>query len=170
MMSGVPRSAPSVGVPDEQLVEPLLPDVATESVAVPPPLPVLPPLTLPAVTAELLLDVAVIDRSGRFSARGLLAALGWRPGDRVAIDAVHGAAVISPAVTYPAAGRSRIGARGELAVQAPVRALCGLSVGEAVVLAACPSQQRLIVHPAHTVARLLADYHARLTAGDDDDR
>ena len=130
MMSAVTRSLLSVEARDEQLIGALLPDLSTDPVVIPPPLPTLPALTLPAGPDGLLLDVAVLDRSGRFSARGLLAALGWRPGHGVRIDAVHGVVVIGPAV----AGRSRVGARGDLALPAPIRALCGIAVGDAVVL------------------------------------
>jgi hypothetical protein len=43
--------------------------------------------------------------------------------------------------------------------------MCGLLSGVPVLLAGSPSQQVLVVHSVHTVARLLTEHHARLAAG-----
>ncbi|WP_432838543.1 hypothetical protein [Dactylosporangium sp. CA-092794] len=106
------------------------------------------------------LDIARLDRSGRVSARSLLDQLGWRPGHRVRIDVIDGAVLIQATAN----GRHLIGARGDLALPVAVRQMCAVSTGDLVVLAAEPAHHLLIVHPAATVARLLANLHTHLTA------
>jgi hypothetical protein len=129
--------------------------------AAPPPavLPVLPARHLPADPDGVLLEVARLDRSGRLSARGLLRALGWASGHRVAIDVIDGTITITSSVT----GRHAMDRRGDLALPAAARHMCGIGTDPAVVLAAYPSVDLIVVHPACTVARLLADLHCRLS-------
>jgi hypothetical protein len=127
------------------------------------PLPVLPIRRVPVDPQALpVLDLARLDRSGRLSARAVLRGLGWRAGHRVAVDVVRGLLLVSSAV----AGAYAVGSRGDLALPATARALCGLTVGEMVVVAAYPSQELLLVHPVATVGGLVHELHARLAAGD----
>lgn len=149
---------------DEQLIGALIPDRRRRPETARTPLPELPAARLRA--DDLILDVARLDRSGRLSARGVLAALGWEPGARVWVDAVRGSAVIGRS----SAGRGVVDPRGSIAVPIAVRDLCGIAPGDSVVLAASPSTQRLLVHPAAVVARLVADLHLRLLEGQADDR
>jgi hypothetical protein len=123
----------------------------------PPPavLPVLPARHLPTDPDSALLDVARLDRSGRLSARGLLRAMGWASGHRMAIDVVNGAITI----TSSAAGRHAVDRRRTFAVPAAARHLCGIGADQAVVLAAYPSVGLIVVHPVATVVRLLTDHH-----------
>jgi hypothetical protein len=131
------------------------------------------PAVLPALPAvhplantgedDVLLEVARLDRSGRISARGLLGALGWRPGHRVGMDTVGGAVVVASSVT----GRHVVGSRGELALPVSVRRMCGMVAGLPVVVAAVLGSGLLLVHPAGTVARLVREYHGRLAGVDD---
>jgi hypothetical protein len=153
------------GPDDEQLVGALIPPTVPQRPASAAPLPMLPALALPstAALADLLLDVAGVDSSGRVSARALLAALGWRCGRRLGIAVVHGALVVGAA----ASGLHTVGARDEVALPAAGRRMCGIDTGRAVVLAASPAQQVLVVHPAEVVAGLLVDWYARLGGGDD---
>ncbi|MEO3777463.1 hypothetical protein ABGB16_11565 [Micromonospora sp. B11E3] len=149
----------------EQLIDALVPPKAVKpAVEAPAPLPVLPQLSLPAeVDADgLVLGMARLERSGRLSARELLGVLGWWPGSRVDIGVVAGVLVAASAST----GRHVVHGRGGLCLPAAVRQMCGLLSGVPVLLAASPSQQVLVVHPVHTVARLLAEHHTRLAAGD----
>jgi hypothetical protein len=72
----------------EQLIAALLPDVHAEPPPPSPgPLPALPAPTLPASTEtdRLLVGMARLDRSGRLHERRLLRALGWAPGQRLAL-------------------------------------------------------------------------------------
>ncbi|MFG1954994.1 hypothetical protein [Micromonospora sp. NPDC048830] len=148
----------------EQLIGALVPPKTVRPVVgAPVPLPVLPQLSLPADPDAdgLMLGMARLDRSGRLSARELLGVLGWRPGSRVDIGVVAGVLVAATAST----GRHVVHGRGELCLPAAVRQMCGLLSGVPVLLAASPSQQVLVVHPVHTVARLLTEHHTRLAAG-----
>jgi hypothetical protein len=112
-----------------------------------------------------LLDLARLDRSGRVHARPLLDALGWRAGHRVDIAVVAGVLVVG---SMP--GRLHgVGARGVLRLPAAARSMCAIQPGVPVVLHASPGQNVLVVHPASTITRLLAQHHARLE-GDRDDR
>ncbi|GAA2364454.1 hypothetical protein [Dactylosporangium salmoneum] len=112
----------------------------------------------PAPTPEL--DIARLDQSGRVSARLLLEQLGWRPGQRLRTDAANRAVLIWP----DDAGAPLVGARGDLTLPAAVRQMCAIETGDLVVLAADLDRGMLVVHPAETVARLLADLHIRLMA------
>lgn len=147
------RLTPSSAARDEQLIAPLVPDVRAGKAVVPAPLPALPPLRLPAGSADPLLDVARMDSSGRFSARGLLAALGWGPGRRLLMDAAEGRVVIGPS----ASGQTVIGPRGLVAVPVALRHLCGIDPDTSIVLLAMVAEQRMTVWRATAAARLLAD-------------
>ncbi|WP_426503083.1 hypothetical protein ACPPVO_36425 [Dactylosporangium sp. McL0621] len=152
----MPRNVP---VPAEQMIAALIPASLRRARPPRPPLPQLPtPRTGPDL-AEAHLDVGRLDPSGRISARALLHLLGWPPGHRVTFDIT--ASVIT--ATSDPAGRHTIGATGLLATSAPIRQLCNLAVGDLVVLLADPAHDLLLVHPARTVVRLLAD---RRVAGD----
>ena len=151
---------------EEQLIGALIPAARPVPVTDPPPLPALAALRLPAAPwSELVLDLARVDRSGRLSSRGLLRALGWSSGHRLEIDAVEGAVVVGSSP----AGRWVVGSRGDIAIPAAVRGLCGIEVGESVVLVASVAEDRLVAHPASTVLRLIAGHHARPVKEDDGD-
>jgi hypothetical protein len=117
-------------------------------------------------TDGVLLDVARLDRSGRLSARALLRALAWTASHRVDIDVCDAAIV----VTASATGRHAVDRRGDLALPAAARHLCGIDTDQPVVLVAYPAAGLLVVHPVATVARLLAGLHHRLAVGGCDDR
>jgi bifunctional DNA-binding transcriptional regulator/antitoxin component of YhaV-PrlF toxin-antitoxin module len=123
----------------------------------------LPALGLPAGTGpgDLVVDSARLDRSGRVSARGLLRALGWSPGHRVDIAVTDGVLVVGSAP----AGLHVVGERGDLGLPAAARRMCGITPGPPVLLVAALPQDVLIVHPAHLIAGLLADWYAA-RAGD----
>jgi hypothetical protein len=143
---------------EERLIGALVPRPLPRASPPPAVVPVLPARHLPADSDGVLLDVVRLDRSGRLSARSLLRGLGWRTGHRVDIDVIDTAITITSAPT----GRHAVGGRGDLALPAAPRHLCGIDTDQAVVLAAYPSAGVLVVHPAATVARLLADLHHRL--------
>jgi hypothetical protein len=60
--------------------------------------------------------------------------------------------------------RHRIGGRGELGLPTAIRTLCGITVGQPVFMAALVTHNAILIHPAHTITRLLAPAHARLLA------
>jgi hypothetical protein len=163
MTAVTPPAQPGPG--DERLVGALILPTVARRPASGAPLPMLPAPALPSSTgpADLLLDVARVDRSGRVSARALLGALGWRCGRRLDIAVVHGALVVGAATS----GLHVVGSRGEVALPAAGRRMCGIDTGAAVLLVACPVRDVLVVHPAEAVAGLLVDWYARLGGGDD---
>ncbi|RKE11106.1 hypothetical protein C8E86_6028 [Catellatospora citrea] len=108
-----------------------------------------------------VLAVARLDGSGRVSARPLLQALGWCPGQGVDIDVRHGRL----AVTADPRGRYALDPRGLLALPAPLRRLCGLAAGGQVLLAALPAHHLLVVHRADELARLLHPAHQLMVGG-----
>jgi bifunctional DNA-binding transcriptional regulator/antitoxin component of YhaV-PrlF toxin-antitoxin module len=57
-------------------------------------------------------------------------------------------------------GRHVVGGRGELPLPAAARRMCGIVAGQPLLLAALTFQDLLVIHPAGTVVRLLADLHA----------
>jgi len=67
-------------------------------------------------------------------------------------------------VASASSGQHAVPGVGVLAVPAAARRMSGLVLGVPVVLAACPAQGVLVVHPAETVLRLLTHHHARLAA------
>jgi hypothetical protein len=142
----------------ERLVDALVPTAPVRHVPPAAPLPMLPILGLPSRTepGELLLDMARLDPSGRLSARGLLAALGWDTGHRVDVAVVAGAIVIGSAAT----GLHAVGGRGELSLPAAARRMCGIAPGMPVLVVACPARDVLVVHPASLVAELLCRWYA----------
>lgn len=137
----------------ERLVDALVPTAPARPVPPAVPLPLLPVLGLPTGSGpgELLLDMARLDASDRLSARGLLAGLRWDAGHRVDLAVVAGVVVVGSAAT----GLHPVGGRGELALPAAARRMCGIVPGAPVLLAACPARDVLVVHPASTVTDLL---------------
>ncbi|MEV4513789.1 hypothetical protein AB0K00_33120 [Dactylosporangium sp. NPDC049525] len=150
----MPRS--SNLAPVEQMIAALIPAPLPRARPPRPPLPHLPAPRTGPDQAEAHLDVGRLDPSGRVSARALLHLLGWPPGHRIQFDIAHGAITATSNPT----GRHTIGATGLLGVPAATRQLCHLAVGDLVVLLAHPGRDLLLIHPAHTVARLLVDRSA----------
>lgn len=144
---------------DEQLITALVPArLAGDRPPSPAPLPMLPAPRLPvgAAPADLLIDTARLDASGRLTARALLRALGWTPGYRVDIAVVDGVLVVGSNL----AGLHLVSDRGELGLPAAARRMCGITPSRPVLLVAALPRDVLIVHPAHLIAGLLADWYA----------
>ncbi|OKI63418.1 hypothetical protein [Micromonospora sp. CB01531] len=93
--------------------------------------------------------------------RGLLRALGWGPGHRISIDPRAGMLVVASAL----AGPYVVGSRGELPLPTSARQMCAIVPGQPLLLAALVAHDLLVIHPAGTVARLLADLHAQVIGG-----
>jgi hypothetical protein len=163
MMTDVPRPAPPIS---EQLIAALVPETTSPDPA-PAPLPALPtPTRLDRRDlGPILIATCVPDRSGRVNAAPLLAALAWRPGERIEVDVVHGIVVVTATRT----GRHVIGSRGDIGIASAVRTMCGIQPDQSVLMAALVSRGVLAIHPAHTVTRLLARLHGQIL-GDHHDR
>ena len=152
----------SFAVREERLIGALVPAWMARPRPVPPQMPLLPRREFSELAVPVL-GMARLDRSGRLSVRPLLRRLGWRPGDRVSID------VLDAAVTVVAAmvGLHRVGGRGELALPAAARHMCGIEPLQPVLVAVYPSLDMLVIHSVDRVAALLAQSHARLIGGRD---
>jgi hypothetical protein len=118
----------------------------------------------------LLVSTSRMDSSGRVHERIMLRELGWEPGTRLEMDALHGMIVIAAAFTSDhaddlaghAAGQGVghvVDHRGAIKLPAPLRRLCGIGQGPPLVLAAAVPDQVMVVHPSATVARLLAAHY-----------
>jgi bifunctional DNA-binding transcriptional regulator/antitoxin component of YhaV-PrlF toxin-antitoxin module len=145
----------------EHLIGVLLPPTLPQDPPSPAPLATLPIATRPSGTGNVLFDVARLDSSGRLSTRAVVRALGWRAGQRLDVVAVGGRMV----VTASATGRHTVTGRGEVSVPAATRALSGIGPDESVLLTADTTRGLLVVHPAASMARLLADLHTGLPGG-----
>lgn len=145
--------------PRERLIAALVPDTPPRRPR-PASLPRLPALRVPAQAGpELLIECARIHRAGRVHAHAVFAALGWAPGRRLALDIVGELIVLAP----DPAGWHRIDSRGAVTLPAAARRMCGIDPGPPLLLAATVAEQLLVVHPAATVARLLASHYRELT-------
>jgi hypothetical protein len=150
----------------EQLVAALVPGIV-EGRPTPRPvsLPTLPVLSLPSIDDPntLLVGAARVDRSGRIHERAVLRALGWEPGHELELDTAHD--MIAIASVH--GGRHRGDDRGALALPAAARRMCGITISRPVILLAAVHQQILVVHPAATVAGLLAARYTTLIGARD---
>lgn len=154
---------PTPGSSGERLIGALVPTALTRSRPHPAPMPALPARHLPDGMSpdDLLLGMARPDRSGRVTERHLLRALRWGPGHRLDLD-VRDRVLFDASA---AAGQHRVGPRGELHLPGTSRRMCGIEPGQPLVLAAMMAHGLLMIHPASTVARLLADLHSEMTGG-----
>jgi bifunctional DNA-binding transcriptional regulator/antitoxin component of YhaV-PrlF toxin-antitoxin module len=159
-MANMPRMT-TLGRPrlrrDEQLITALVPARPAGPPPAPAPLPMLPALGLPAGTqpGDLLVETARLDASGRLTGKALLRALGWGSGHRVGIAVTDGVLIVGSAPS----GLHVVGDRGELALPAAARRMCGITPGPPVLLVAALPRDVLIVHPAHLIAQVLADWY-----------
>jgi bifunctional DNA-binding transcriptional regulator/antitoxin component of YhaV-PrlF toxin-antitoxin module len=105
------------------------------------PLAGLPPRATPA--GDAVYGLARVDASPRVADRAVLAALGWRDGDRLTITAQAGVVMArrdpGGVVTLPC--------RPCLVIPAALRRRCGLRPGDRVLLAALPGQDVLAAWP-----------------------
>ena len=146
------------------MIAALIPNAVQRSESVPAaPVPLLPALARVqhARPAGLLVATARVDGSGRVCERLVLRALGWQPGQRLAMDALHGLIVVAavPDGLYAVDGRGAVG------LPAPLRRLCGIAPGLPVVLAAVVAEQVLIVHPPAILSGLLSAHYTSILKG-----
>ncbi len=128
-------------------------------------MPALPARVAPPVLADapdLLLAMAFPSSCGRVTAQRLLHMLGWEAGHCLDVQPRQGMLVVGSADD----GRHQVGSRGEVPLPAHARQMCGIEPGQPVLLAALVARNLLVVHPASTVTRLLADLHTELAGGD----
>ncbi|MFR9780540.1 hypothetical protein ACL02O_31390 [Micromonospora sp. MS34] len=149
--------------PDERLIGAVIPTPLPRPAPPPAPMPELPAAVPPArePVDDIVFDVARPDADGRVAARSLLRALRWPAGHRLHIDVNDGLLL----VTAGPDGRHTVGARGAPPLPVAARQMCGITSHQAVLLAAIPARDLLVVHPSNTITRLLADLHAAVLGG-----
>ncbi|WP_337821897.1 hypothetical protein [Amycolatopsis sp. A1MSW2902] len=97
------------------------------------------------------LSIAVIDAGGRLQDLGAVAALGWRPGDRLLITLVKTSAVIR----RRSDGAFVMPRKPYVGLPTAVRRACRTVLGSRLLLVAGPSQDVLVVHPEAAVQSML---------------
>jgi bifunctional DNA-binding transcriptional regulator/antitoxin component of YhaV-PrlF toxin-antitoxin module len=137
------------------------PNRALAGTLVPLPMPALPDL---AADGERRFSTALLDASGRIQDRGIVAALDWKPGDRLLITQIRSSAVIC----RRGDGVFRMTTKPYVVLPAPVRHGCRVLAGSRVLLVADLAQGVLVVHPEHVVHAMLRDFHTILAAGEAD--
>ena len=120
----------------------------------------LPPLRDLGAADGPRLSIALMDGGGRLQDRGAVAALGWRPGDRLLITLVRTSVVIRRRPD----GVFVMPRKPYVALPAPVRRGCGALAGSRLLLVADPVQDVLIVHPEAAVQAMLRTFHTSLAA------
>ena len=93
---------------------------------------------VPAVPDDVAYGFGRIDASGRVADRAIIAALGWRPGDRLTLTADRGVMI----ARRDPGGMVTVPARPYLVIPAALRRRCGLRPGDRVLLAAFPARTR----------------------------
>lgn len=133
------------------------------------PLPSAPiPLGLPSLRAPdegdgPRLSIAVMDAGGRLQDSGAVAALDWRPGDRLLITVVRTSVVIHRRPD----GVFVMPRKPYVALPAPVRKACGAHAGSRLLLAADADHDVLIVHPEAAVQAMLRAFHIALATAEE---
>lgn len=124
-------------------------------------MPVAQPVASP-VAPSAVYGMGRVDASGRVAERAVIGALGWQPGDRLAMSLIHGSVLVRP----DAAGVFVLSGRPYVVLPAAVRLRCGVRVGDQVLLAARPDRGVLLVHPLAVLEAMLAEHHAALLGGE----
>jgi hypothetical protein len=107
--------------------------------------------------------IARVDRSGRVSEQSIIDTLGWTVDDALALDTV-GSGV--GAYRRAAAGWYRLTPRREIRIPAPMRARCGITKGDRLLLAASAVHDTLVIYTMPELDRLLSPHHkANLQGG-----
>lgn len=148
-------------LPQEQLIGALVPAFA-ERHTEPARLPGLPaPRPASPTGTDPVVGMARIDRTGRVRERSVFDALDWRPGQRLRLDTLDEVIVL---VADPV-GHHRVDKRGAITLPAAARQMCDIERGPALVLTGIPLEQRLFVHSATILTRLLADFYHEILGG-----
>jgi hypothetical protein len=106
---------------------------------------------IPAAPADVVYGFGRIDASGRVADRAIVSALGWRPGDRLALAADAG---VVTARRDPG-GMVTMPSRPYLVIPAALRRRCGLRAGDRVLLAVFPAQDALAAYSFAVVDQAL---------------
>jgi hypothetical protein len=114
-------------------------------------LPVAAVSVIPAAPADVVYGFGRIDASGRVADRAITSALGWRPGDRLALAADAGVVI----ARRDPGGMVTMPSRPYLVIPAALRRRCGLQAGDQVLLALFPAQDALAAYSCAVVDQAL---------------
>jgi len=106
---------------------------------------------IPAAPADVVYGFGRIDASGRVADRAVTRALGWRPGDRLALAADAGVVI----ARRDPGGMVTMPSRPYLVIPAALRRRCGLRAGDRVLLAVFPAQDALAAYSFAVVDQAL---------------
>jgi hypothetical protein len=148
---------PPPDCPPDRPIAALIPAALPRPRPAPAPVGDLPPAPTVAPGTTVFV-IARLNPSGQISARTAMSALGWTPGDRIAITVRHGTIV----VCLSGRGGRTIGADCLIVLPVAARRMSAIADRSSVLLAALPDVDLLFVHPIATVARLLARRHAQI--------
>jgi len=106
---------------------------------------------IPAAPADVIYGFGRIDASGRVADRAIIGALGWRPGDRLALAADAGVVI----ARRDPGGMVTVPSRPYVVIPAALRRRCGLRAGDRVLLAVFPAQDALAAYSFAVVDQAL---------------
>jgi bifunctional DNA-binding transcriptional regulator/antitoxin component of YhaV-PrlF toxin-antitoxin module len=106
---------------------------------------------IPAAPADVVYGFGRIDASGRVADRAITSALGWRPGDRLALAADAGVVI----ARRDPGGMVTMPSRPYIVIPAALRRRCGLRAGDRVLLAVFPAQDALTAYSFAVVDQAL---------------
>jgi hypothetical protein len=106
---------------------------------------------IPAAPADVVYGFGRIDASGRVADRAITSALGWRPGDRLALAADAGVVI----ARRDPGGMVTMPSRPYLVIPAALRRRCGLRAGDRLLLAVFPAQDALAAYSFAVVDQAL---------------
>jgi hypothetical protein len=106
---------------------------------------------IPAAPAGVVYGFGRIDASGRVADRAITGALGWRPGDRLALAADAGVVI----ARRDQGGMVTVPSRPYIVIPAALRHRCGLRAGDHVLLAAVPGEDLLAAYSFAVVDQAL---------------
>jgi hypothetical protein len=119
------------------------------------------PLASPPGRPDVVYGFGRIDASGRVADRAITGALGWRPGDRLALTADVGVVI----ARRDPGGMVTVPSRPYVVIPAPLRRRCGLRAGDHVLLAAVPGEDLLAAYSFAVVDQALRA-HVRFPRGE----
>jgi hypothetical protein len=106
---------------------------------------------IPAAPDDVVYGFGRIDASGRVADRAITSALGWRPGDRLALAADAGVVI----ARRDPGGMVTMPSRPYIVIPAALRRRCGLRAGDRVLLAVFPAQDALAAYSFAVVDQAL---------------
>lgn len=111
----------------------------------------LPPMPAPSLYCAL----TPIDDRGRLADRSPIRAIGWPPGQPIAISIVQKTVVV---ISQPN-GTESITRQGNLRLPARVRRICHLTPGDRLLIAAAPGPEILVAYTMPSLESILLKHH-----------